>query len=156
MSDILVWYALQRQARWFLYVAVPSILLAILAGCALPRDSIRPVTESAEALPQDRLLANDWMQYRDAGRTGLVKPSVCGPGQAKTAFFVTLSGGGSRAAYFAARVLHELDQQGPTPLTQRIDGIFSVSGGSLTAALYGVSRELDDPATVVVRFGPKR
>ncbi|MCO5399752.1 patatin-like phospholipase family protein [Ralstonia soli] len=66
---------------------------------------------------------------------------LCGPGKRKTAFFVTLSGGGSRAAYFAARVLHEIDQVDRAPLTKNIDGIFSVSGGSITAALYGVSRD---------------
>jgi predicted acylesterase/phospholipase RssA len=52
---------------------------------------------------------------------------------------MTFSGGGSRAAYFAAQVLHELDQDTEPAFTSYVDGIFAVSGGSIAAALYGMS-----------------
>lgn len=118
-----------------------------LAGCAGTREQIRPITESPEAHPDDSLLFNDWEKYRKTGLSNLMLPTVCGPGAKKTVFFVTLSGGGSRAAYFAARVLHELDHIGPKPITQNIDGIFSVSGGSLAAGLYGISRDAPNKPT---------
>lgn len=59
----------------------------------------------------------------------------------RTAFFLTLSGGGSRSAYFGARVLSELKNVDGSDLTGHIDVISSVSGGSLAAALYGISSD---------------
>ena len=49
---------------------------------------------------------------------------------------VAISGGGSRAAVFSAQVLFDLEELG---IAKRIDTISSVSGGSLTAALYTLS-----------------
>jgi hypothetical protein len=49
---------------------------------------------------------------------------------------VAISGGGSRAAVFSAQVLFDLEELG---IANRIDTISSVSGGSLTAALYTLS-----------------
>ena len=46
---------------------------------------------------------------------------------------VAISGGGSRSANFAAAVMFQLQRIG---LLQRVDYLSSVSGGSLTAALY--------------------
>ena len=53
---------------------------------------------------------------------------------------VGLSGGGSRAANFGAAALLELQQLG---LMDLVSAISSVSGGSLTAAYYGLYK--DDP-----------
>ncbi|MFZ2751919.1 MAG: patatin-like phospholipase family protein [Lysobacteraceae bacterium] len=51
-----------------------------------------------------------------------------------TAFVgLAISGGGSRAANYAAAVMSELDQMG---VLQHVDAISSVSGGSLAAAYY--------------------
>lgn len=122
-------------------LTILAVLLG-LVGCTSVDKPIRPITESLGKHPADSLLSNDWMGYRDTEIAHLVRPTICGPGARKTVFFITLSGGGSRAAYFAARVLHEIDRIGPTPLTQDIDGIFSVSGGSFTAALYGISSDI--------------
>lgn len=112
-----------------------------LCGCAPTVETIRPVTSSRYADPQDKLTANDWGNYYRNEKVGISRPSVCSADSRKVAFFVTFSGGGSRAAYFAAQVLHEIDRVDEQPLTPYIDGIFSVSGGSLTAALFAISGE---------------
>ncbi len=49
---------------------------------------------------------------------------------------LALSGGGMRAAVFSAAVMFELEDAG---ILQEVDVISSVSGGSMTAALYGLS-----------------
>jgi predicted acylesterase/phospholipase RssA len=61
---------------------------------------------------------------------------------------LTLSGGGSRAAVFSAAVMLELQQIG---VLDAVDLVSSVSGGSLTAALYSLSR---DPAPPGAEPGP--
>src|SRR2546430_10021816 len=48
---------------------------------------------------------------------------------------IAISGGGSRAANFSAAVLFELEELG---LLQTVSAISSISGGSLTAAYYGL------------------
>lgn len=59
-------------------------------------------------------------------------------------FIVAFSGGGTRAASLAYGVLEELNQTtfdtptGPRRLVDEVDGISSVSGGSVTAAAYGL------------------
>lgn len=111
----------------------------LLAGCSSPAQSIRPVTSSSYADEQDKLRANDWFKYIRQHKAEIVRPTVCSKDSHKVAFFMTFSGGGSRAAYFAAQVLYELDNNNEQPLTSYIDGIFSVSGGSIAAALYGMS-----------------
>jgi len=61
---------------------------------------------------------------------------------------IALSGGGSRAAVFSAAVLFELEAYG---ILQQATVISSASGGSITAALYGLScddLEDDCPATI--------
>jgi NTE family protein len=63
---------------------------------------------------------------------------------AELGFAVTFSGGGTRAAAFAYGVLTalqdiEIEFDGkPRKLVGEIDGIFSVSGGSVTAAYFGL------------------
>lgn len=115
-------------------------VLVYLEGCVMHRSPVEPTVKSIGINATDKLLVNDWMQYRDTDDARLISRSVCGGvGDRKTAFFITFSGGGSRAADFAANVLHELDRVGSEPLTPKINGIFSVSGGSLAAALYAVS-----------------
>lgn len=112
-----------------------------LSGCAPTVETIRPVTSSRYAVPEDKLTANDWPNYYRNEKVGISRPSVCSADSRKVAFFITFSGGGSRAAYFAAQILHEMDRIGEQPLTPYVDGIFSVSGGSLTAALFAMSGE---------------
>jgi predicted acylesterase/phospholipase RssA len=54
---------------------------------------------------------------------------------------VALSGGGSRSANFSAAVLLELEKLG---FLKHLTAISSVSGGSLTAAYYGLFREAEN------------
>lgn len=62
-------------------------------------------------------------------------------------FIVALSGGGTRAAALSYGVLEELHQvewkspTGPRRLVEEVDAISSVSGGSVTAAAYGLYGE---------------
>lgn len=51
---------------------------------------------------------------------------------------LALSGGGSRAAYFSSLVMLSLDQ---LDLLKEVDVISSVSGGSLPAAYYAISKD---------------
>jgi predicted acylesterase/phospholipase RssA len=55
---------------------------------------------------------------------------------------LTLSGGGSRAAVFSAAVMLELQEIGAL---DSVDLVSSVSGGSVAAALYALSRDPDGP-----------
>lgn len=63
-------------------------------------------------------------------------------GEKDVLVMLALSGGGSRAAYFSAAVMLRLQQVFPDlDLLQEVDVISSVSGGSLPAAYYAVSRD---------------
>jgi predicted acylesterase/phospholipase RssA len=55
---------------------------------------------------------------------------------------LALSGGGARAAVFSAAVLFELDALGAM---DHVDALSAVSGGAITAALYAISCDVDDP-----------
>ena len=59
---------------------------------------------------------------------------------------LALSGGGSRAAYFSTAVMFRLQWLG---LLQEVDVLSSVSGGSLPAAYYAISKDSNDPNTSV-------
>ena len=72
-------------------------------------------------------------------------------GNKDTLFILALSGGGSRAAYLSSQVMLalqtlELEKGTTTDLLAEVDAISSVSGGSLPAAYYAISRDpQDDP-----------
>jgi NTE family protein len=65
---------------------------------------------------------------------------------------LAFSGGGTRAAAYSFGVLRGLDRlqlptpQGPAPMLDRIDFVSGVSGGSITAAYFGLKKRasLDD------------
>ena len=81
------------------------------------------------------------------------------PGQSKATLSITsdrgkdnvlvlmsLSGGGSRSAYFSAGVMLALEQAiKDTNILSEVDAISSVSGGSLPAAYYAISTDDDEP-----------
>lgn len=56
---------------------------------------------------------------------------------------LTLSGGGSRAAWFAAAIMFELENLPGLNLLHEVDAISSVSGGSLAAAYYCISSDVE-------------
>lgn len=63
-------------------------------------------------------------------------------GEKDVLVMLALSGGGSRAAYFSSAVMLRLQQAFPdVDLLQEVDVISSVSGGSLPAAYYAISRD---------------
>jgi NTE family protein len=100
------------------------VVAALLTGCAT-----RPPTPK--------------LQVYDTGK-GYYGPVLDRPNNApETVFFMALSGGGTRAAALSYGVLKELAAT-PVPgvagrtLLQEVDGISSVSGGSVTAAAYAV------------------
>ena len=65
---------------------------------------------------------------------------------------LTLSGGGARAAVFAAAVMFELEA---AEILRKVDVISSVSGGSMTAALYGLSCDSVDDCPATVEGSPR-
>lgn len=63
-------------------------------------------------------------------------------GEKEVLVLLALSGGGSRAAYFSGAVMLRLQQVFPDlDLLQEVDVISAVSGGSLPAAYYAISRD---------------
>lgn len=118
-------YIIMRVSIWSLTFSL--VTAALLLGCAStvsgnPKARISDVTDPSQAL----------LQKHVCSATG---------SEPRIAFFITISGGGSRAALFGARVLSELKQVGGDDLADHIDAISSVSGGSMAAALYGISRD---------------
>jgi hypothetical protein len=64
-------------------------------------------------------------------------------GNPKVLMFLALSGGGSRAAYLSAATMFKLQTLYPEiDLLNEVDVLSSVSGGSITAALYAASRDV--------------
>lgn len=110
---------------------VASILAAMLlaTGCA-STVSGEPKTPSSEnVISEQAILSHPVCTAKGAA--------------ARTAFFLTISGGGSRAAFFGARVLSELKDVDGDDLASHINAISSVSGGSMAASLYGISKDAD-------------
>ena len=62
-------------------------------------------------------------------------------GDEQTLVIMSLSGGGSRAAYLSATVMLKLETVFETKLLHDVDAISSVSGGSLPAAYYAISSD---------------
>jgi len=75
-------------------------------------------------------------------------------GRGDVLMILSLSGGGSRAAYFAGQVMLRLQEVYPDiDLLKQIDVISAVSGGSLAAAYYAISADPDDPNAKNVKSG---
>jgi NTE family protein len=127
--------------KWFKYFALPGLLL-VLAGCA----STGKITNTAISEP---LQTN-----RQQITTG-----INGQRSDDAFFYIGMSGGGTRAAAFSYGVLQELRDTTYTNrgkehrLLDEVDYISSVSGGSFTAAYYGLygDRIFEDYETVFLR-----
>jgi hypothetical protein len=65
---------------------------------------------------------------------------------------IAISGGGNKSAVYAAEILFELGRYG---LTEEIDAISSVSGGSFTAMLFGLSCDPPQGCTRTDAWRPK-
>jgi len=71
----------------------------------------------------------------------------------KTLFILALSGGGSRSAYFSASTMLALEtvfKDEGLNILKEVDIISSVSGGSLPAAYYAISKDPEDQSGKVV------
>lgn len=122
--------------------ALAALLLLTLSGCGvLPFYGYTNVDGKQPGAPSDFAGAA-------GGRATLHIPPAA-RGAPKTLFLLALSGGGSRAAYWSAATMFELQKRvsARTPhardLLAEVDGMSSVSGGSLAAAYYAISS--DDP-----------
>ncbi len=131
-----MWTKRSARAR-----AVLLLLLGALAGCStmnayynepLPETRVTPAAGPAQ--PGEVGLQPIWAD--EPGCFQRARP--WGP----DVLAVTLSGGGSRAAVFGAAVMLELQDVGAL---DSVDLVSSVSGGSLAAALYGLSRDPGAP-----------
>jgi NTE family protein len=110
-------------------VAAVHIFLGVLAVLALAGCATRPPTPKLESYHPQK---------------GYYGPKLERPDNSpELVFLMALSGGGTRAASLSYGVLKELaatpsPRHGPRTLLQEIDGISSVSGGSVTAAAYAL------------------
>lgn len=76
-------------------------------------------------------------------------------GNPKVLMFLALSGGGSRAAYLSAAAMLKLQTLYPdVDLLDEVDVLSSVSGGSITAALYAASRDVSITSPALVATLP--
>ncbi len=98
-----------------------ALFLTLLAGCAMPfmRGAVDTTAPSRTSFD-------------------LAEPR----GRDDVLVILALSGGGSRAAYFSAAVMFHLQR---LSLLQEVDVLSSVSGGSLPAAYYAISKDSADP-----------
>jgi len=119
-----------------------SVLLVLMAGCA----STGQITNTpvSEPLPTNRQQ---------------ITTGIDGQRSDNAFFFISLSGGGTRAAALSYGVLKELrdirytDRGEEKRLLDEVDYISSVSGGSFTAAYYGLygDRIFEDYESVFLR-----
>ncbi len=96
--------------------------------------------------PQCRVAYRAWRagQHSAVGRQGdWLALGRCAAPAKSTFVAAAITGGGNKSAVYAAEVLFELERYG---LTQNIDVVSSVSGGSFTAALYALSCDPADKA----------
>jgi predicted acylesterase/phospholipase RssA len=108
------------------FISISAILLAAV-GCTLK-------AYTNEELPANQANKGIKATYKVENREG---------SQQNALLVLALSGGGSRAALFSSLVMLSLDEiqvRGST-LLKEVDAISSVSGGSLAAAYYAVSKD---------------
>ena len=119
---------MQKHRLRILTALTPCILL-VLSACA-------PIISGEKPL-------NRW----EPDMRGKVSEQVSGNRSPELLVFLAFSGGGTRAAAFAYGLLRELARTevvtgtGVRLLAREIDAISSVSGGSFTAAYFGLFGE---------------
>jgi hypothetical protein len=113
-----------RRATYVLPLLGAFLFVLSLYGCsAIPKYTSRNEEDSSAAIRATRA---SWKDFRSAYPKSNVFVGIA------------MSGGGSRAANFSAAALAELDRHG---FLQHATALSSVSGGSLTAAYYGLFRK---------------
>lgn len=134
--------SMKAIARFKRALGIP-IACGLLAGCA---------AFSHTNLP----LPNPPATGRPAPATSRANFDVDGArGNPKVLMFLALSGGGSRAAYLSAATMLRLQTLYPdVDLLEEVDVLSSVSGGSITAALYAASRDVSITSPALVAALP--
>jgi predicted acylesterase/phospholipase RssA len=117
---------IKKAKNLLTYISILAIVLAGV-GCSLKGYTNEKLTAN---------MTNNGIKatYNVENREGSQKNALV---------ILALSGGGSRAALFSALVMLSLDEiqvQGST-LIKEVDAISSVSGGSLAAAYYAISKD---------------
>lgn len=112
----------RRKRSW-------GVLLAMLVGLGCVSCAIFPGPDRTVIREQDR--------QKGASSVSLTTPFVELDGRRGGALVgIAISGGGSRAANFAASVMAELDRMG---LLDKVTAISSVSGGSVAASYFALN-----------------
>ncbi|GAB4563810.1 MAG: hypothetical protein Tsb007_32160 [Rhizobacter sp.] len=110
-------------------IVVALLVVYGLSGCASYSHTNKPLPPSAAAAS-----APTRATFNVGGERG--NPRVL--------MFLALSGGGSRAAYLSAATMLRLQTLFPdVDLLNEVDVMSSVSGGSITAALYAATRDTE-------------
>jgi predicted acylesterase/phospholipase RssA len=115
-------------------------MLALLAGCttlfSYTNESLRPPEPGSGSSFQTGEPLKGRATFAVDGRRG----------NDRVLFFLALSGGGSRAAYLASATMLRLQTlYDDVDLLREVDVMSSVSGGSLPAAYYAISRDQSLP-----------
>ena len=117
-------------------------LLCGLSACASYSHTNRPLAAAAA-------VASEPTQTRATFSVGGER------GNPRVLMFLALSGGGSRAAYFSAATMLRLQTLYPdVDLLNEVDVMSSVSGGSMTAALYAATRDVEIASPLLVAALP--
>lgn len=117
-----------RSVRGLRVGSLVTAIVLLAAGCSVHNIPINePVNQQNAGLVPDR--EEPAASYAD-----------------EFLIMLAFSGGGTRAAAYSFGVLQGLDrfqlptEQGPAPFLERIDFVSGVSGGSITAAYYGLKQ----------------
>jgi NTE family protein len=116
-----------KKAAHLLYLAAACLYMLFSSACAHYAIDDKPLSQ--------------WTPERGSASS---KGMVADKRSSELLVLIAFSGGGTRAASFSYGVLQELANtevftaKGPRPLLKEIDEISSVSGGSFTAAYYGL------------------
>jgi predicted acylesterase/phospholipase RssA len=130
-----------------LLCVLPSVA-ALVGGCSSYSHTNRPLGPATPtALERAAPAAPSRASFQIDGSRG--NPRVL--------MFLALSGGGSRAAYLSAATMLRLQTLYPeVDLLGEVDVMSSVSGGSLTAALYAATRDTELHAPALAAALPAR
>jgi predicted acylesterase/phospholipase RssA len=127
----------QKKRQGIVLSPLSFCFLMIIPGCTQHYAYWNhPKTEIIVPFPTDETLAAKHASFKikdDRGNQDVL-------------LLLALSGGGSRAAYFSARVMTTLQHDSDLDILKEVDVISAVSGGSLAGAYYAVT---EDPEFVI-------
>lgn len=122
---------------------IPVSLAFLLAACASPPRYANVRHEKEDPAPKNRASLKPYLTTTCIDGTKKLSDG-CETKKEETFIGLAISGGGSRAANYAAAVMRELDSIG---ILQHVDAISSVSGGSLASAYVAAKGKKYDQNT---------